>query len=110
MRSGIENCTSYSSRSNEGTSSNADKDDGPCGKKGNNINLSLLASVGEVVVSCAHVIESTSVVHLYESTIKVSVGSVKLHAILNVGFNVVLIVGILGKEIGERKTVGLSKH
>jgi len=69
-----------------------------------------LSSVGEVVVSGAHVVESSSEVHSDESSIEVrSRSSVELHAVSLVLLNVVLVVGVLLCQIFVREASSLSK-
>jgi len=110
VRSGIEHQTSDNSRNYEGNSTNNNDSNGPVGEEWVNIDLSLLSSVGEVVVSCGHVVERSSLVHLEETSIEVSWGSIELHAVLNVLFNVVLVVVVLGLQLIIGQTIGLSQH
>jgi len=110
VRSGIKHQTSDDSRGNEGNSSDDEDSDGPVRQQGVDIDLSSLGSVGEVVVSGRHVVESSSLVHLDETSIEVGRGGVELHAVLDVGLNVVLVVGVLGQQIGVVQTVSLSQH
>jgi len=110
VRSGIKHQTSNNSRDDEGSSSNNNDGDGPCWQKWANIDLSSLGSVREVVVSAGHVVESSSLVHLDETSIEVSWGSIEFHAVLNVGFNIVLVVVVLGQQLSVSQTVGLSQH
>jgi len=110
VRLGIEHSSSETSRSQEETSSNAYNNGGPDWKKSTDHNLSLLSSVGEVVVSGAHVIEGSGLVHSDKSSIKVGRGSVEFHAVAWVGLNGVLVVVVLLLQISKRETVGLSEH
>jgi hypothetical protein len=110
VRFGIEHQTSNSSRSNEESSSGRYDTDGPVGEERNDVELSLLISVREVVVSGRHVVEVSSLVELDQTSIEVLAGRVELHAVLNVLFYVVLVVVVLGQEFFVGKAIGLSEH
>jgi len=110
VRSGIEHQTGNNSRDNEGNGSNDNDGNSPCWEQWVDIDLSSLCSVGEVVVSAGHVVEGSSLVHLEETSIEVSWGSIELHAVLNVSLNSVLVVGVLGLELLISQAVGLSEH
>jgi len=69
-----------------------------------------LSSVGEVVVSRAHVVECTGEVHSDESSIEVrSRSSVELHAVSLVLLNVVLVVSVLRCQLIVSEASSLSK-
>jgi len=87
---------SGSSQEENGTKNN--KNDGPDWQKVGNNKASLLVSVGEVVVSGRHVVKASSELHLVDSTIKVFLGMVQLHAILLVLFSRVFIVSVLSQK------------
>jgi hypothetical protein len=79
---GIDHSSGKTSRDNEESSSNGNNDGGPGWEEWVDVEDTLLSSVGEVVVSGAHVVERTSLVHSDESSIEVSANSIKLHAVL----------------------------
>jgi len=110
VRLGVEHSSSKTSGSQEETSSNTDNNGSPDGEEWGNNDLSLLSSVGEVVVSRAHVPELSSLVHSDESSIEVLWGSVELHAVLGVSLNGVLVVVVLLLQVLKRQAVGLSEH
>jgi len=109
MGLGIKHSTSKTSRSQEDSSSNAHNYGGPNRQQSFNNNLTLLCSVGEIVVSGAHVIESSSEVHSDESTIKIGRSSIELHAISGILLNIVLVVGVLCGQICVAEATSLSK-
>jgi len=106
---GIDHCSSQTSRNNEETSSNGYDNGGPGREEWVDVENTLLSSVGEVVVSAAHVIERTSLVHSDEASIEVSAGSVELHAVLWVSLDGIVVVVVLLLQVGQRKAVGLSE-
>jgi len=106
---GIDHSSSKTSRDDEESSSNGNEDCSPCWEEWVDIENTLLSSVGEVVVSGAHVVERSSLVHLDESSIKVSAGSVELHAVLWVSLDGIVVVVVLLLEISKSKAVGLSE-
>jgi len=99
VRSGIKHQTSDDSRENESNTSNDEDSNSPVWQQWVNVDLSSLGSVGEVVVSGRHVVESSSLVHLDETSIEVGRGGVELHAVLDVSLDVVLVVGVLGQQV-----------
>jgi len=110
VRLGIDHGSSKTSRSQEESGSNAHNDGGPNGEERSNEHESLLSSVGEVVVSGAHVVEVSSHVHSDESTIKVRAGGVELHAVRGISLNSILVVVVLLLQVSKGETVGLSEH
>jgi len=110
VRLGIEHSSSETSRSQEESSSNTYYNGGPDGEESTDDNLSLLSSVGEVVVSGAHEIEASGLVHSDETSIEVLRSSVELHAVAWVSLDGVLVVVVLLLQVSKTKTVGLSKH
>src|SRR5690348_10718823 len=110
VRLGVEHSSSKSSSSHEGNSSDNSNSDSPAREQVVHVDVTLLSSVGEVVVSGAHVVELSGFVHADESSIKVSgrVG-VELHAIGLVGLNGVLVVGVVSHQLGQSLAVGLSQ-
>jgi len=106
---GIEHHSSNSSREQEETSSDTNNSNGPSGKESVNLNNCSLTTVGEVVVSGAHVVESSSLVHADESTIEIGRCGIEFHAVLNVRCNVSCIVVVLGSKLISCETVGLTQ-
>jgi len=110
VRLGIEHGSSETSRSQEESSSNTNDNSSPDRKKSADHNLSLLSSVGEVVVSGAHEVEGSGLVHSNETSIEVLRSSVKLHAIAWISVDGILVIVVLLLQIGKREAIGLSKH
>jgi len=110
MRLGIEHQASNTSRSNEEGSTSRDDSNSPLGEERNNVELSLLISVREVLVSGRHVVEFSSQVELDQTSIEVLASRVELHAVLDILFNGVLVVVVLGQQFLIGKAVSLSQH
>jgi len=107
---GVQHSSCQTSRGEETSRSDDNNDCGPDREKWGNVHDSSLSSVGEVVVSGAHVVESSSLVHSDESSIKVSAGGIELHAVLWVSLNGIGVLVVLGIQVSQRKAVGLSEH
>jgi len=110
VRLGIEHGSSKTSGSQEETSTNTNNNGGPDGEEWGNNDLTLLSSVGEVVVSGAHVPEGSGLVHSNKSSIEVRRSGVELHAVGGISLNGVLVVVVLLLQVGKGETVGLSEH
>jgi len=110
VRLGIQHQDGNQSRGKEEDSTDDNKDNGPNWEERNNVNCSLLSSVGEVVVSGRHVVELSSDVHSDEATIEVLLCSVELHAVLDVLFDVVFVVVVLDKELFIGEAILLIQH
>lgn len=101
MRSGVEHQTGNDSGDDEGDGSNDNDGDGPCWQQGDNVDLSPLVSVGEVVVSAGHVVEGSSLVHLENSSIEVLAGGIQKSTVSDILFTDLSWVS---------STVGLVEH
>jgi len=99
VRLGIDHSSSKTSRDDEETSSNGHDDGSPGWEEWVDVHDSSLSSVGEVVVSGAHVVERSSLVHSDETSVKVSAGSVELHAVLQVSFDGIVVVVVLLSQV-----------
>jgi len=110
MRLGIEHSSGQTTRSQEETSTDANNHGRPNGKERSDHKLSLLSSVGEVVVSGAHVPEGSSLVHSDESSVEVGRSSVELHAVAGIRLDGVLVVVVLLLQISKREAICLSQH
>jgi len=110
VRLGVHHQSSDSSCQNKSSSSHKHQSQSPSWQQWLNIQNSLLSSVGEVVVSGVHVVESSSGVHHDESSIKVLRSRVELHAVLDVLLDISCIVVVLGQEGSHGETVSLSNH
>jgi len=95
MRLGIQHGSSKTTRGQEETGTKADNDSSPNGEKRGHNNLSLLRSVGEVVISAGHVPEGSSLVHSNETSIEILRSSIQLHTIGGIGFDGVFIVVVI---------------
>jgi len=100
VRFGIESSSSNTSGSQEQNGSGDNNTDGPIGQHVEDKDNGLLSSVGEVVVSGGHVVESNllagGLVHSDGSSIEVrSLGSIELHAVLRIGLGITGIVCVL---------------
>jgi len=102
VRLGIEGCSSKTSSCKEQNSTSHNNTNSPVREKVKDVDLTLLSSVGEVVVTRAHVIVwsllTSRDVHSDGTTIKVLGGSIELHAVLNILFEVVFVVTVLGEQ------------
>lgn len=104
MRTSVEESSSSGSSSKEEGSSNNNNDDGPSWQQVANNDGSFLISVGEVVVSGRHVVESSSILHLNESSIEVFTSSIQEHAVLSILLSLVLVVVVFSQEL----SIGLA--
>jgi len=108
---GIEHGTGNTSATDEehGTSNNEAYS--PVGEQRLHDQSCLLSSVGEVVVSRAHVIESASQVHLDQTTIKVrGGGSIQLHAVENVLLGSIGVIVVSGQQLRLGQAASLVQH
>jgi len=111
VRLGIEHGTSNTSASEEQDSTSNNNADCPWGKEGSNNEHGLLTSVAEVVVSTAHVVEGSSLVHFDQTTIEVRSGScVQLHAVLFVLLGSISIVVVLCQQLSLSQTTSLVQE
>jgi len=110
VRLGIEHQTSNSSRSNKEGSSSGDKSNSPRRQQGNDVELSLLISVRELMGSGGHVVEVSSQVELNQTSIEIGLSSIQLHAVLNVLFDIVFVVVVLGQQFFIGEAVSLTQH
>jgi len=106
----VEHQTSNNEGTKEDNSSNDQESNGPGRQQGNDIEDTLLISVGEVVVTSAHVIVSSSGVHFDNSSIEVLVSCIEFHAILDIFLGSVGISSVLEQQLGLVKAVVLIKH
>jgi len=110
VRLGIEHQTGNSSRSNKEGSSSRNDGNGPRWQQGNDVELSLLVSVGEGVVSGGHVVERSSQVELDQTSIEVFRGSIQFHAVLDISLGSVFIIVVLGQQFLIGQAVSLVQH
>lgn len=110
VRLGVEHEASNTSREHKEHSSNDNKHDSPGREQRDNVDGSVLSSVGEVVVSGRHVVEVTSDVHSDQTTIEILRGSIELHAVLDILLSSVLVVVVLLEELFQGQAVSLSEH
>jgi len=103
----VEHETSDSSSSDEKNGSGNDQRDSPCGEERDDVDGSLLITVGEVVVTSVHEVERSSSVHLENSSVEVLRSSVELSAVLNIFFGVSSVVSVGGEELSSSEAVGL---
>jgi len=107
---GIQHSSSKRSRTDENDGSDDNNNSSPNWQQWVDGNLSLLCSVGEVVVSAAHVEEISSLIHSEKTSIKVSWGSVELHAVGRILVDVVLIVIVLLCQVSISEASSLAEH
>jgi len=110
VRLGIEHQTSNTSRSNEEGSSSRNDGNSPRRQQRNDVELSLLISVREGVVSGGHVVERSSQVELDQTSIKVWFSSIELHAVLDISLGISFISSVLGQQFFVGKAISLSQH
>jgi len=111
VRLGIEHGTSNTSASEEEHGTSHHEANSPWRQQRRDSNHGLLSSVAEVVVSGAHVIESASLVHSDQTTIKVwSWGSIQFHAVLLVRLGIVGVVVVLGQQLSLREAASLIQE
>jgi len=94
VRLGVEHQESGSTSNSEEDSSNNDYGNGPGWQQSINVDNSLLISVREVVVSGVHVVESSSEIHLEDSSIERLSSSVQLSAVSNVFLSIGVVFGL----------------
>jgi len=107
---GIESSSCNTSSSQEQNGSSDNNTNGPVRQYIENKDNGLLSSVGEVVVSGGHVVESNlfsrSLVHSDGSSIEVrSLGSIELHAVLNISLGIVGVVIVLLQQVSVGQAI-----
>jgi len=110
VRLGVQHESGNSSSEDESSSSDKDQGQSPGGQQGNDRELSLLSSVGEVVVSGVHVVESSGGVHLDQTSIEVGSSSVQLHAVSLVLVDGSDVVVVGSQELSHGQASSLSEH
>jgi len=101
----VEHSSGNSSSSNKEDRSGNNHTDSPVRQERDDVDGPLLISVREVVVSSVHEVESSSSVHLENSSIEILAGGIELSAVLNILLSVSSVVSVGGKDLSSSKAV-----
>jgi len=108
VRFGVEHQTSHNSGKSEQNGSSDNNSDGPWWQQRDNVDDSLLISVGEFVSSSGHVGESSSLVQLVKTSVEV-VGSRSIQdgTVLRIFFSISGVSTILSQNGSVLEAIGL---
>jgi len=102
MAATVEQKSTNDTCTNECNRADSDQSNSPCGEQVGDSNICLLVSVCEVIVSGAHVVIETSVIHLVQTAIKVFSSSIQFHAVVNIGLGGIGVISIGGEQSSVR--------
>jgi len=108
VRFSVQHESGNSASHNECSCSNDNQGQGPGGQQGLHNKHTFLSSVGEIVISGVHVVESSSVVHLDQTSIEVLVCFVQLVTVVSGSVDICLVATILSQQLSHGLAIGLS--